>query len=166
MILKDLLQPNLDIVFCGTAAGEVSAKKQAYYAGPGNQFYHVLYKAGFTPKLLQPQEYGQLLEYNIGLTDLVKLTSGNDNVLVKADFDILGFKNKINQYQPKIVCFNGKGAAAVLLYNNIKKTKTINYGFLPQTIGITKFFVATSTSGQARKSWDEGVWIQLKKLVT
>ena len=41
MILKDLLQPNLDIVFCGTAAGEVSARKAAYYAGPGNQFYPI-----------------------------------------------------------------------------------------------------------------------------
>src|SRR5690554_3183033 len=112
MILQDLLQPNLDIVFCGTAAGEVSAKKQAYYAGPGNQFYPVLFKAGLTSKLLQPQEYEQLLEYNIGLTDLVKLASGNDNVLNKRDYDVAGFSKKIFIYQPKVLCFNGKKAAA------------------------------------------------------
>ena len=33
-ILSDLLQPGLRLVFCGTAAGAVSAAKGAYYAGP------------------------------------------------------------------------------------------------------------------------------------
>ena len=161
MILKDLLKPNLDVVFCGTAAGEVSAKRQAYYAGPGNQFYPVLHKGGFTPKLLQPQDYEQLLQYNIGLTDLVKLNSGNDNVLDKRDYDVKGFLKKIFTYQPKIVCFNGKRAAAEFMGT---KTKNIKYGLMAGTIGESKLYCAPSTSGSARRFWDEGVWINLKRL--
>ena len=42
MILQDVLKPKLDIVFCGSAVGAVSAVKQAYYAGPGNKFYAIL----------------------------------------------------------------------------------------------------------------------------
>lgn len=162
MILPDLLLSNLDIVFCGTAVGEVSAKKLAYYAGPGNQFYLVLYKAKLIPKPMQPSEFEQLLNYNFGLTDLVKLTSGNDNVLVDDDFDIRGFKQKILKYQPKIVCFNGKKAAATYLDT---KTKNISYGLMPNTIGSTKLYCAPSTSGSARRFWDEEVWKNLIKII-
>lgn len=38
----DLLAPHLRLVFCGTAAGNVSAARGAYYAGPGNQFWPIL----------------------------------------------------------------------------------------------------------------------------
>ncbi|MCM4171845.1 mismatch-specific DNA-glycosylase [Arenibacter sp. TNZ] len=162
MILKDLLQPNLDIVFCGTAAGEVSAQKQAYYAGPGNQFYPVLYKSGLTPKLLYPNEYRELLSYNIGLTDLVKLTSGNDNVLNKSDYDAGSFVKKILKYQPKLVCFNGKKAAAEYMGS---KTKYIDYGLMTGTIGESKLYCAPSTSGSARKFWEEQYWFDLRKIL-
>lgn len=162
MILKDLLQPNLDIVFCGTAVSKVSAKKQAYYAGPGNQFYPVLYKVGLTSKLLQPQEYEQLLEYKIGLTDLVKLASGNDNVLNKRDYDVTGFSKKIFIYQPKVLCFNGKTAASEFMGT---RTKNINYGLMAGTIGETIMVCVPSTSGSARRFWDERVWLKLKNLL-
>ena len=42
--LPDILQPNLKVVFCGTAAGDASAKKRAYYAGPGNRFWKTLHE--------------------------------------------------------------------------------------------------------------------------
>jgi len=35
-VLRDVLVSDLRVVFCGTAAGSVSAKQRAYYAGPGN----------------------------------------------------------------------------------------------------------------------------------
>ena len=34
-VLPDLLRPDLRL-FCGTAAGTVSARARAYHAGPGN----------------------------------------------------------------------------------------------------------------------------------
>ena len=42
MILPDLLKDNLKIVFCGTAAGNKSAERKAYYAVAGNLFYPAL----------------------------------------------------------------------------------------------------------------------------
>jgi len=158
MILNDVLKPNLDIVFCGSAVSEASAIRQAYYAGPGNQFYPVLYKAKLIPNPIEPKNYEQLLDHNLGLTDMVKHTSGNDNVLVDDDFDIQGFKQKILKFQPKIVCFNGKKAAATF-FNT--KTKYINYGLQTGTIGETKLYVAPSTSGSARRFWDERFWFKL-----
>ncbi len=161
-VLQDLLQPNLDIVFCGTAVGNKSAATEAYYAGSGNKFYPILYKIGLTSTLLHPKDYKNLLQYKIGLTDLVKQKSGNDDVLKKDDYDVDGFIKKMLRYQPKIICFNGKASAAVFLYKNKSKTKEIDYGLLNNTIGKTKLFVAPSTSGSANKYWDETIWVNLK----
>ncbi|MFZ2360304.1 MAG: hypothetical protein WA040_13255 [Anaerolineae bacterium] len=36
-VLPDILAPNLDIVFCGTAVGNVSAQGGASYAGPSKR---------------------------------------------------------------------------------------------------------------------------------
>ncbi len=52
-VLLDLLRPGLRVVFCGTAAGAVSAAKGAYYAGPGNRFWPMLAKTGLTPRQLR-----------------------------------------------------------------------------------------------------------------
>jgi len=162
MILQDVLKPDLDIVFCGSAVGSASALKQAYYAGNGNKFYSTLAKTGLTPVLLLPAQYLNVLDYNLGLTDMVKNVSGSDSILKKDDFDIEGFKKKILNYQPKLVCFNGKAAAASFLS---KKTKDIEYGLLPDKIGATKLFVAPSTSGNANGVWDESYWFMLREFI-
>lgn len=165
MILQDLLKENLDVVFCGTAVSKTSKQKQSYYAGQGNKFYRILAKTKLTSKLLLPSQYIQLLEYNIGLTDLVKHRSGNDNVLDKNDFDRERLVKKIEKFQPKLLCFNGKAAASVFLYNRPSKTGDIKFGLMQGTIGLTKVFVAPSTSGSANGYWDESYWFMLKNEV-
>jgi double-stranded uracil-DNA glycosylase len=57
-VLPDLLAPGLRIVFCGTAAGTISAARGAYYAHPQNRFWSVLETNGLTPRLLKPEEFG------------------------------------------------------------------------------------------------------------
>lgn len=161
MILPDLLRENLDIVFCGTAAGNKSAERKAYYAGPGNRFYPTLASCGFTPRVLKPHEFAELLNYNLGLTDLVKDHCGVDKELKDEYFDTYAFEEKILRYQPKIVCFNGKEAARV--YFDLKNTKQVFYGLQKQTINRTKLYIAPSTSLQAVAFWDESLWMSLNK---
>jgi len=165
MVLPDVLIPNLSVVFCGTAVGFKSAETSCYYAGTGNKFYSILKQTNFTSRQINPLNYKKLTEFNIGLTDIAKLTKGNDSDLKHEDFDIKGFIKKIEKFQPQFVCFNGKASAAVFLFNKIKQTGKVNYGILPQTISKTKLFVAPSTSGSANSSWDESYWYELKKLV-
>ncbi len=40
-ILPDVLQPDLRVIFCGTAAGTQSAQLGAYYTGRGNYFWEL-----------------------------------------------------------------------------------------------------------------------------
>lgn len=163
MILPDLLTNNLKIVFCGTAAGNKSAERKAYYAGAGNLFYPTLASCGFTPRILKPEEFPNLLGYGIGLTDLVKHHFGMDKDLKQEHYDTKSFEQKILQYQPQLVCFNGKESAKV--YFNLKYTKQVSYGLQNKTIGNTKLYVAPSTSLQAIAYWDEDIWQHLKNLI-
>src|ERR1700689_3270987 len=82
-ILPDLLRPKLAVVFCGTAPGHVSAAAGHYYAHPQNRFLRTLYAVGLTPRLLTPDEFKELPDWGIGLTDIAKHGSGMDKELPK-----------------------------------------------------------------------------------
>ncbi len=114
-MLKDILQPNLKVVFCGTAKGKASTPKGFYYAGPGNKFYAVLHQAGFTPTRLLPTDCYWINNYGIGLTDLVPTESGNDNQISKESYEIDLFIEKMKQYKPKYIAFTSKAAASYAL---------------------------------------------------
>ena len=158
-ILPDVLRPGLALVFCGTAAGKRSAAEQAYYAHPGNRFWHALHASGLTPRLLLPAEYPLLPGYGLGLTDVAKLHSGNDDELPRDAFDVPALRAKIERYAPAVVAFTSKAAARAALGH------AAGYGLQPQTIGATRLFVLPSPSGQARGHWDLAPWRELAALV-
>ncbi|MBE0602308.1 MAG: DUF445 family protein, partial [Deltaproteobacteria bacterium] len=160
MVLPDLLQPGLRVVFCGSAVGDRSAQRQAYYAGPGNRFWDILAETGLTPYRFNPEQYPSLLEYRIGLTDMVKRRSGQDAQLEEGDFDVAGFRAKIEQHAPKAVGFNGKKAAQVFFDD-----MSVGYGLQQGKIGNTALFVLPSTSGAARGFWESRYWHELARFV-
>ena len=157
-MVPDVLGHDLDVVFCGTAVGAASARRAAYYAGPGNRFWWALHAAGFTPAELQPGDYRQLLPLRMGLTDLAKHVSGNDAILSKAQFDGERLKASILEFCPRILAFTGKRAAQEFLGRHV------DYGLLPEKIGETKLFVLPSPSGAARGYWSLEPWQQLSHL--
>ena len=157
-ILPDVLAPNLDIVFCGTAVGNVSAQRGAYYAGPGNQFWPTLHAVGLTPRLLQPEEYREVLSFGLGLTDLVKAVSGVDSQLTGDHFDRDRLAATILRYRPRIVAFTSKRAGSEFL------GRPVAYGLQPETVGGTALFVLPSPSGAARRWWDSSYWRDLAQL--
>ena len=157
-VLDDVLVDGLDIVFCGTAAGHTSARAKQYYAGPGNQFWTTLHVIGLTPRQLRPSEFRELLGYGIGLTDVCKHASGNDDDLERTDFDVDGFWRRIDDHRPRIVAFNGKQAAKSAL-----RLQTVAYGPQGTTAGGVAVFVLPSTSGAARGHWDIAYWHDLAR---
>lgn len=152
-ILPDVLMPELNIVFCGTAAGNESARQGAYYAHPGNRFWNTIYTVGLTPRQLRPAEFAEVLRYGIGLTDLAKYVSGNDDTLSPHDFDPAALADKIQQLRPRVLAFTSKTAGSIFL-----RSKRISFGLQPETMGTTRIFVLPSPSGLARRSWDITHW--------
>lgn len=155
MILPDLLAADLRVVFCGTAASDVSARAGAYYANPTNCFWPTLYAIGLTPRQLAPGEFRTLLNYRIGLTDVAKHVHGVDQRLHPGDFDPDGLEAKMHAFQPGFIAFTSKKAASVYLRRG---TAQLAYGLQADRIGRTRLWVLPSPSGAARGSWDVRWW--------
>lgn len=157
-ILPDVLRPGLRVVFCGMAAGTISAARRAYYAGPGNRFWPILAETGLTPRRLAPQEFRMLTQFGIGLTDIVKTACGRDAALPREAFDITGFINRIRNAKPKFLAFNGKKAAACFLRIG---TGALAYGRADVPVDFPPIYVLPSTSGAASGFWNPKHWYDL-----
>ena len=165
-ILPDVLAPNLKLVICGSAVSKQSNLAGSYYAGQGNKFWQILCDTRLTDRLLRTSEYRRLLDYGIGLTDVAKKAAGVDAQIQHDDYDAAAFAAKMEHFKPRVICFNGKKAAAVFRSWQIArtvKTKEIGYGVLPQpTFQYAPIlFVAPSTSAAAGVSWNAEHWHQL-----
>lgn len=157
-MLPDLLKDGVKLVICSFSAGEKAGEAGQWYAAAGNRLWETLHVVGLTPRVLEPAEWQTLLEYGIGLTDLVKDQSGADRGIKFEGGKEL--RRKIRQYQPGMLVFNGKRAAKEYF-----DMPTVVYGLLPNTIGTTKLFVCPSTSAAAKSSWDPRWWQVMAKLV-
>lgn len=155
-VLPDVLADDMALVFCGTAASDVSARAGAYYANSGNAFWSTLYAVGITARQLNPGEYRDLLEQRIGFTDVVKRVSGSDSVLAPGDFQRKRLLNSISRYQPQIVAFTSK--AAWRGWKKVSSRHAVSYGWQDETLDETRFFVLPSPSGAARGYWDIKPW--------
>ena len=81
-----MLGPGLRAVFCGINPGRVSAAAGAHFANPRNDFWRLLHDAGFTPRLLRPDEQHDLPRYGCGLTNAAQRTTRGSGDLRRADF--------------------------------------------------------------------------------
>jgi double-stranded uracil-DNA glycosylase len=158
-VLPDVLAPGLKVIFCGCAVGDKSARVGAYYAGPGNKFWGVLFRVGLTPRQLDPHEFRSVLRYGLGLTDIVKTRFGRDHTLQPSDFQPERLLGSIRQYAPRVLAFNGKRSAREFY------GRAVSYGRQPQDVGPTAAFVFPSTSGAAWRFWDESYWQELADFV-
>jgi TDG/mug DNA glycosylase family protein len=158
-ILPDVLANDLDIVFCGSAAGRVSAARGAYYAGPGNRFWPSLARVGLTPHTLAPGEFRSLPAYGLGLTDLCQSASGPDSALPAEADDPEALIGKIRQYRPRWLAFVGKRPAKRVLGR-----PRVGTGAQPERLfPATAIFVLPSPSGAARGHWDLAPWQELAR---
>lgn len=112
----------------------------------------MLHEIGLTPTRLAPSDYARLLEYGIGLTDVCKRRSGSDRAIRREDFDVARVVSLIDRYQPRILAFNGKRAAQIVLGHPVA------YGPQTERLTETRLFALPSTSGAARGFWDIGHW--------
>ena len=155
--LPDLLQPDLDVVFVGTAAGLHSAHIGHYY--PSRQpllghapgcWHHAARNA--------PREFAKLLDLGIGLTDLSKLGCGMDHQIKEANFNVPTFDEKLREYRPRAIAFTSKTTASLWLK---RRTNRIAYGRQLPRNNFPEVFVLCSPSAAARRYWRLNSWHEL-----
>ena len=70
--LPDHLRKGMKLVIVGCNPTESSVRVGHYYAGRGNQFWPIMYESGVIPEPLSYEDDRRMLEFGIGMTDLVK----------------------------------------------------------------------------------------------
>jgi TDG/mug DNA glycosylase family protein len=140
------------IVFCGINPGRVSAAARAPFANPRNDFWRLLHAAGFTPRLLEPSEFRELLAFGIGLTNAARRTTRGASDLRAADF--AGSRERLERIaadlEPRVIAFVGKAA-----YRGVFRERAA-HGQRARRLGETALFVLPSTSpANAAVPWDE-----------
>jgi double-stranded uracil-DNA glycosylase len=162
-MVPDVLAPGLRVVFCGINPGYVSAAAGAHFANPRNDFWRLLHDAGFTPRLLAPEEQFEVLEFGIGLTNASVRTTRGSGDLRRGDFDRERLDRVAAELAPLAIAFVGKEA-----YRGLFGERP---GLGPQqrTLGDVGLFVLPSTSPanaavpySERLSWFEALqgWLE------
>ena len=160
--LPDQLQPDLRLVFVGTAASTRSAADGHYYAHPGNRFWPTLFAVGLTPRRYAPHEFASLLTLGIGFTDICKSGAGMDHQISVRPDDIAAFRAKMLRYRPRTIAFTSKKAAS-LFYG--RPTSALSAGKQPPLGDFPEIFVLPSPSGAASGSWSLQPWQELAEAV-
>jgi double-stranded uracil-DNA glycosylase len=142
--VPDLIAPELDVLFCGINPGLYSAATKHHFARPGNRFWPALHLAGFTDRLLRPWEERLLLDYGIGITNLVSRATVGAAELGRDEFrrgsGILA--RKIRRYRPRSVAVVGIGA-----YRLAFDRPQAVIGPQPEPFEQAKLWVLPNTSG-------------------
>jgi double-stranded uracil-DNA glycosylase len=68
--LRDVVAPGLQVLFCGINPSLLSARRGHHFARPGNRFWPVLHRSGFTPRLMTPDEDAELPRLGLGITNV------------------------------------------------------------------------------------------------
>jgi TDG/mug DNA glycosylase family protein len=147
-----VLGPGLRVLFCGINPGRVSAAAGAHFANPRNDFWRLLHASGFTPRVLEPSEQFELLQYGIGVTNAAARTTPGSGDLRKADF--AGAAGRLEgiarELKPAWIGFVGKEA-----YRGAFGERP-QLGVQERRLGETRLFVLPSTSpANAAVPWRE-----------
>ena len=142
--VRDLIRPNLDILFCGINPGRYSAAVGHHFAGPGNLFWPTLFAAGFTPPRFSPFEDAALLPLGYGITNFVARPSAAAAELHPDELraGLRPLTRKITKYTPRFVAFLGLQA-----YRTAFDRKKAQVGLQPETIGASKLWLLPNPSG-------------------
>jgi TDG/mug DNA glycosylase family protein len=140
------------VVFCGINPGFVSAAAAAHFANPRNDFWRLLYAAGFTPRLYEPGEQLEVLREGLGLTNAAPRTTRGSGDLRSADFTGAAerLERLATELRPQWIAFVGKEA-----YRGAFRERP-ELGEQERRLAETRLFVLPSTSpANAAVPWEE-----------
>ena len=142
--VRDVIAPDLRVLFCGINPGLYTAAVGHHFARPGNRFWPALHLSGFTERLLSPFEESELIQRGVGITNVVRFATAAAAELTHEDFVQGGrrLRAKVKRYQPKILAVLGVGA-----YRQAFDYPKAVVGEQEQKIGDARIWVLPNPSG-------------------
>jgi TDG/mug DNA glycosylase family protein len=81
-----------------------------YYSGRGNEFWPLLFSGRVIPEPFDYHDDKRVIEFGIGLTDLVKKPTKSPAELTRQDFaeGRIVLSQKLEEFTPHVIAFNGR----------------------------------------------------------
>ena len=142
--IRDVLEPDLDVMFVGINPGRYSGATGFHFAGPSNRFWPALHASGFTDRRLKASDVGLLPQFRCGITNLVARTTARADELSKDELreGRRRLERKVRRYGGEWVAFVGLGAYRVAF-----EKPDAAVGPQPETIAGARVWVLPNTSG-------------------
>ena len=142
--VRDVIAPDLRVLFSGINPGLYTAAVGHHFARPGNRFWPALHAGGFTDRVLSPFEERELLKSGYGITNVVPRATASADLLTKEEIVKGGerLRAKVLRYRPRVLAVLGVGAYRTA-FNQPKATM----GRQEERIGDTVLWVLPNPSG-------------------
>ncbi|MFE9774542.1 G/U mismatch-specific DNA glycosylase [Streptomyces sp. NPDC005931] len=142
--MPDVVADGLRVLFCGINPGLMTAATGHHFARPGNRFWPVLHRSGFTPRQLRPSEQRELLSYGLGITNVVARASARADELSAEEYREGGrlLALKVARLRPRRLAVVG-----VTAYRAAFGDRTARVGPQERRIGDTRVWVLPNPSG-------------------
>jgi TDG/mug DNA glycosylase family protein len=158
--LRDRIAPGVRVLFVGINPGVRSALTGHHFAGFSNRFWKLLRESKLVPEPITYEDDGRLMEWQLGITNLIARPSPGINDLRPADY-VEGWtllSRKIRRYRPAVVALVG-----VTLYRAIlpllpdvppaerraaRNAPDRVLGLRPETVHGARLFVLPNPSGR------------------
>ncbi len=142
--LPDHLRKGMKLVIVGCNPSESSVRVGHYYAGRTNQFWPILYESGVVPEPFDYHDDKRVIEFGIGLTDLVKRPTKGVEELTREDFaeGRIVLSQKLEEFSPHVIAFNGK-----ITYEQFSQRKC-KFGMQKELLYGARVYVLPSSSSQ------------------
>ena len=142
--VRDVIAPDLRVLFCGINPGLYTAAVGHHFARPGNRFWPALYAGGFTDRVLSPFDERELLKNEYGITNVVARATASADLLTKEEIVAGGerLRAKVLRYRPRILAVLGVGA-----YRTAFNRPKAVVGRQEERIGDTVLWVLPNPSG-------------------
>jgi TDG/mug DNA glycosylase family protein len=110
--VRDVIAPDLRVLFCGINPGLYTAAVGHHFARPGNRFWPALYAGGFTDRILSPFDERELLQSGYGITNVVPRATASADLLTREEIVAGGerLRTKVLRYRPRVLAVLGVGA--------------------------------------------------------
>lgn len=143
-VIPDVVAADLGVLFCGINPGLMSAATGHHFARPGNRFWPVLRLSGFTPRQLAPSEQDELLNYGLGITNVVARATARADELSDEEFREGGriLVTKVERLRPRWLAVVG-----ITAYRTAFGDRSAAIGPQTRTIGDTRVWALPNPSG-------------------
>ncbi|MFE7748759.1 G/U mismatch-specific DNA glycosylase [Streptomyces sp. NPDC057428] len=143
-VVPDVVAGGLRVLFCGINPSLMTAATGHHFAHPGNRFWPVLHLSGFTARQLRPSEQRELLDYGLGITNVVARPTARASELGTEEFRAGGraLTAKVEELGPSWLAVVG-----VTAYRTAFGDRRAQIGPQERTVGGARVWALPNPSG-------------------